>query len=797
MTEKIIEFFMANIIDKLAIEYVRNIFLIITSLITIFVFLRKRKLRNYIKYDRKLNINNYSIVDRKDSFEDALKLLASGCRLMQVNGASGIGKSYFLKFFSELVNNNVHKKIIKEKRLKYIVNHVRYFKAIYIDAVSISEFQQILNKVAKKFFEHRDEVDYEQFAKLIDKKIKKKSLILIFDNINNRSLHIELNNFMSIYCDLRPNDLIFIGTNTDFTYNIKSGTITLTHFGDKEILEFYKTYNYPEPKNLEEVERYTMGLPIYLSLYLNNIDHLSLDDINKKIIILFNNCNHNEKMLLGAILYISLINTSVEYEELIRLPFKNLDDSLESLKSKFLIIENSSSYKVHDQIGKILLKHLFLNKSLEKLSDHIILILIDHYSRLTHCHNKHLTVFFQLLLHNNDDSKMYLLEVKQILEFFRKQLVEESYTYILVIGNYFFDIISKVEVSYLFADEKLTSELYKLYILALQYTGDYDGAQLELNKYKMKYITYRIDEIKTQSQYEIFFIEADTFHLHCNYSGAISQFQFLLEVAKNKGFDDFYIKTIYQIAHNERHKGRSLLLAKEWYERTVLEAKRINYVEYIIRGTIGVISINILIDDVNYDFDSSFNQLFHLIKQSDKSNTTLAYVHKYYGRYHLRYNNFDSAFKHYNLAEDIYKSCNSRKNKYLLFDWAEFYRTKREYEKAIYYYDRCITFGKNSNDYNLINYSELGKLLINAQKINSNKLIKKCNELIYNAQKVNNETFQYQAELVKKYLQNEIITEINTLISFYKARQLFREVNILNRINKGQTSISDFQLNLV
>lgn len=780
-----------------SLDTIRSIVLIASGLITIYGAYRVVRRRINIDISRTVLRENEVFIDRSKAFIDAFELISTGIRLIQVNGYSGIGKSYFLEFFTELVNGKISKKIIRQKGLKPLVKKTRKYRAFYIDAGTTDEFSVTMTKVLRKFFEMDKYDDAEHFAMIINNFYKNQNIMLIIDNVNSRPLHSDLNHFITNYFKVRPKDMIFIGTNIDYSYNEKKGNIKLTRFGDGEILEFYKAYNHEVPSDTKIIEKRTMGLPVFLSVYCRNNESDDSESIEETISSLLKASTYKEKHLFIVILLVSLLETTISYETLTRLPISDLDldATLEKLIAKFLVIDNEKLYKVHDQISSILFNEVVLNNDYRELTNKTLTELIQYYQSFSSDECKLNRIFLQILLPVEQKVESAFTH-EEIINELKCQVAEEQYTFLLVIGKYIFNDICDTQFSYLLRNSHFTKELYKLYILTLQYVGHYNDALSELEKYKMKYKTYRIDQIETNSDFELYYMEADTFHMHTNFSEAISQFTLLLDIAKKKNFTEFYVKTIYQIAHNERHRGRNLKIAEEWYERATQEALVHNNFEFYIRGLVGVVSVNIMMYNLAFDFQSYFNKMMQQIENLPENSSIRAYVYKYYARYKLRINEFDCAKQFYLNADKIYKNNHSRKRNYLLFDWAEYYRAKGDNEKALYYYRECVTFAENSNEGNFVIYSMLGELLLTYKDIGKLETIKKCDELIRRANRVSNDIVKLQIELLRKSFVGHNNDELKSLIEYYNIFSLNSEVMLISKMKQGAFLPNELLLNL-
>ena len=536
-----------------------------------------------------------------------------------------------------------------------------------------------------------------------------------------------------------------------------------------------------------------MGLPIYVKYCLTN-ENLPVTNIGEMIKVCFGKCTDNEKELLLTILYFSLANNHIEYRELQRFPFKNLDITLDILKGHSLIIQENFRYKIHDQISKIILNEVHLCAFYESLSDRVLDMILRHTSLCSS--NRSILIFYQLLFHDSKHASTLFFSNDDVIAFFKEQFDSEHYSFILSIGKYLFKH-SKIEdpISSRLSNE-LMPQLHKYYIQSLLKIGDYNEADFQINEYRTSYSIGRIDDIDSFAQYEFYYMEADALHLQCHYIAAISQYNFLLKVATTGKFNNYYIKTFYQIAHCERHRG-NLMIAREYYEEVKKKAIINNDLEYEILGQIGIISIDILIGKKQLDYRETFKILLEKCSGGNISNSVLAYVHKYCGRYFLRSKEYDSAQEHYEIADRIYRNCSSRKSKYLLFDWAEFYRDRMMFPKAIDLYNQCIVFGENNNDANLINYAMFGKLIIKANQMTNKELVDAYAFIIQKSEQINNETLCLQAKLIRSYYLNEISEYQKELFAMYQNRNLFREISLLQEIQHKRFSINNVQLNLV
>ena len=128
---------------------------IIVSLIKVGIDLynikKGRKSKINISPKRQL-ISQHIIVDRHEAFRKILSGLYSKCQVIEINGGSGIGKTYFLQVFSDLVNNKIESKIIQKKQLGFLQNKVQEYQAFYIDTENIVEFRDIIDNVSRIYF---------------------------------------------------------------------------------------------------------------------------------------------------------------------------------------------------------------------------------------------------------------------------------------------------------------------------------------------------------------------------------------------------------------------------------------------------------------------------------------------------------------------------------------------------------------------------------------------------------------------------------------------------------------------
>ncbi len=764
---------------------IRTILWVIGSCISIAgsYFIYKRTIR--VKHNRQ-TLDATFFVDRTEAFADAVKLLCSNNKVLQVNGNSGMGKSDFLKILADIVNKRVSKKFIKCKKLDSSLKCLRGYNAFYIEGKNADEFKNVIEHAAKTHFNANDIDNAEAFARLVTKSVGKRKLILIFDNINDISIHRALNDFIKSYLITRRTDRIIVGTQSNFSYDIEYGVITLNHFENNDILELAKIYGRSLENNLDAIKHSSMGLPVFLGILLKNTEVEGYNDLDKELIMIFESLDENDKRFFLSILLISMIETQISKQKLYRLSTHNPDESLTRLHNKNLIICYQDSIKVHDLIAMKFFSFTITSRIKVLDFDQIVIELIDLFST-----NDHLIIFLNLLVSKNVESVTYSTD--KIREYLDCEIDNENYVYVLTLGKYIFEYINYYELNLLRSERTFSLYLHKIYILSLQYVGRRNEALLELDKYKKEFKPIRINEILSLDEFETFYIEADTLHLNNCFTEALEQFRLLLNVAKDRNFDEFHMKCLYQIAHNERHRGKDLLAALEWYKKTTEYAKKINNLEFHVRGMIGEMSIHIIMGSIDYNFQLYIDLLTNLVAKSNENSSIRAYLYKYIGRFNLRFGSLDSAYANYKLADEIYDLHSSRKNMYMLFEWAEYHRLIQKSDKAEALYDKCIVLAKNCNETNFETYSRFGKLLLKTDE-NIYAIKEECNELIANAIKINNTFLKDQIQLYKHLHDHSI--EYDRLKLYYKKHHMNNEAKLIEKIKLGKVNRNEIQLNL-
>lgn len=709
--------------DDFASNYIAQISIILMALAII-------TFQQYTKYKWLTNrhySSNYKIfVDRKKQIRELLDILKKKNSIVNIFGINGVGVSETMHFVADLIN----KQIPVVKRLQYYNSLKAVLPtrniAFYFKITNINSKEQLIKELYENMFisNNKESLTMAELIQLINKKSRRRRLVLMFDEIQNNLQATLIEEFIVLYLQFRPQDTFFIGSHKkNLSYQLTYHFIEIIKFDINELYILAKAYNVNLPKN-ENIKLYELsqGIPAYAYLLLRyyNIekqlckDNL-IDYLQNKIL---NSLNSREKEIISKLALLSKSCEEIKYISLYQV--------VSNLNFKELIsLENRALIEINQ-----------LNKTM------IILPIVAD----------------QVILNFNDNSfttKLYVYYKKNkidplaIMYLLISDIKKNDIGYFNKVIDYFLqtnDMLALHNCLKLSIDLGLDMlnkcpAIYQKYSFAcitmLLSCGEYKNAQSVFKEFAFN-TSYFINPktVLSNEKFNFYFLWADTKHLLNCYSEAINILDELIICEKN----DYNICQLYWMkAHCLRHQWKNYNESLKYYNLCYDLSKSLNRTEYIIRSIHGMICISFIVSDEHFNYKDKFDELDKIYSETDdlwdiyKFNTW-----KYKSIYErIKNANFTKAEKLLNQSLNGYQKIKRRNIYDVYFEFGELYRFFGDYRQAITYYTKCYEFAQHNSDYNLQSLAQLGLILSNIcldNKIGKSSLLEELQNISINAE---------------------------------------------------------------
>ena len=687
--------------NVVVLDLIYKIIAIIVSLITVIGFLGKFTIPKNKK--QLLEYNKYT--DRRKQLKSAISDLNDGIRIINVYGKKGVGKSYFLKYISDYINRKIPKKYIKD--IKKVIKIKNRTRVIYFEANEYSKDTEILNDFISSYSNKNSKNTSTAVKKILIHSLWYKKIVIIFDNITNECVENAVENIIKDLLPMSKKFCFILGSIEKLTLpklGANKKQIEVVEFSDDEIVEYSKNCNkclsFEDIKNILNSSN---GLPIMVDLMISNNDYSNNELYNKYIYKLFSDLKKSDEVLSKTTIYIallSLVNSTVSVKLLnsISYDFSVNNISLNKLHLFSLIKYNEKTkiIKMHD-----IIRDYLISEFSKQDYYYVIKNICSYYYKINDLYN---CSVFSVLLRENDFGNYEKLLTQCVL----KAIKEENYTYLISLGNHYFDynVLNKNNLYHIIAYG---------YILALLSIGDYPSAKMFAD----------IEELSISSsiecnEFDLALQISDLYHLQSNYITAIDLYEtILLYLDSNKQLK-YIINCETKIAHSYRHIGNYPEAIKHYYT-AIKKATSINDFNTIILCNLELSVIYLsnpkyLKNEARYlNLDELFEHTNKLIIDNQNKISELLY-YRNYARYLISKSNIDKYSNEIqnNLNKALlgYENLKKRLIYTMYFEFGEYYRFCKNTEKSLKNYKSAISFSKKNGDKNLETMSYLGIILL-------------------------------------------------------------------------------------
>ena len=690
------------------LEIIYKVLGVLASLTVVITFISQIMTPN----KRRQLSDHKKFTDRKKQLDLLVTTIENGNRIINVYGKKGIGKSYFLKYFSDLVNKKISKKEIASSKyyeLKNIRKRIKKSFVIYYELNEYTKESEIVNDFASTFANRFSKNPYKSFKNIIRNLFFYKKIIIIFDNITNECLE---NAVESIISNLLPysKKLVFVVGSIDYLtfpkLNDSKIKIIIDEFGKNEIEEYsINCGNQLTDDNLNSIINVSNGLPILVDLMISNKSYNMFNEVLEKYIEnLFNQIKLNDQYLAKILIMLSLlslVNSNVSLRLLNSISDKISVNRQSVQKLNMLSVikynEKEDSIKVHDIIRDYLV-YEYAQKDYYALIEQLV-----NYYRQKNDYDS--CSVYSILLNRKSYDKCKSI-IKKCVE---KALETENYSYLLALGNHYFKSIVP-------EDNNMFYLVSYGYISALLSVGDYPSAKKFCDE-KMLSLTVAVDENQMDLALQI----ANLYHLQSDYLLAIDSYNILLKLHDKSIKSNEYVPSCYlKIAHAYRHMAE-YDQAQKYYLLAIENTKDKDVIitAYLELSVIYLFNTNLLNNDPYFDnLDDLFNRTKKLLKEENNQNLYLLYLRNY-ARYLISIDDnsqfIDTIFNCLNEALIGYEQLKKRLIYTMNFEFGEYYRKLCNNEKSIDYYNNSLFFSYRNGDKNLETMSYIGIILSELQ----------------------------------------------------------------------------------
>lgn len=727
-----------------------GVFVAIASFFVGFFQYAKSRYKKRKTSKRTYYISRGVFVDRIKSIEEFDKYVENNSRIVNIYGHRGIGKSAFLRFLCDCVNDNLNKQNKNNRRnLKKINGY-----AFYIELSSYGD-----KTIEEQLLKHCGYDSFEQFTSEMLKNAKFKRKVYIFlDNINTKALCNQIENvidalwltsnkFHVILGSIEKQQLLKLHDEIDY--------IKLDKFTEKDIFDFANKNNGTiENYDMNKILNFTKGLPIFVSFLIqnqSNIIDFNSERIEKYIEQIMEELSENQNQLAKYIAFLSITNSIIELDLLRKFSVNIALADLEALERSSLIeYEFNSHVKMHETFRNYIVKRY------SYLRD-IVFEIFQYYEKQDLLFEQ---TYYLIMLDDKNNTNI-------IVNAIEKAVNNDSYPFLILLGEHY-----KLMNDWSINESKFSSESFLTllygYVYALMGIGNYPAARDIIDECKIS--SRNIDKI---IEFRFSLLTASLYHLQNKYDISIETYHMLLSSTSQVFLSDYESKCLWGIAHSLRHKGYDLDSAVVYYNNSIEIAEKNFSNSEVINGMLEKLMIFLLREDkVQSDI------LFHDISERmtklsciDNSETNLNFI-TLKARYNRIINNSTSTneLNELNLVLNEYSKQQKRLIYNVYFEIGEYFRRCNAFDNAIESYKKAYAFSKQNHDYNLKTLSSLAISLceISCNIDISEEIISTLAQTIVECKEhdlyINKLLSELTLNIVKDYkIDNQIMIELNRL----------------------------------
>ena len=645
-----------------------------------------------------------AFADREKSLEGLLGLISSESKIINVFGKRGVGKSSFLRFFSDFMNKQLKGENSKRETIRHGIKKP-FGRAFYIEISSYGN-QTIESQILSQMADRR--CTLAELAEQTARRLKwSRRIFIIIDNINNDALGRELEAIVDVFLSRSKKYIIVVGSVEkqpflNMVNEKRINFIELEAFEERDVFEFASRNKILVPREyISKVIDFSDGLPIFVSLLLtNNTNELSLIShmdgrIESYLSRIIEDLDSENIKLAQYIGFLSVTNATISIQTLKQFRCLSEMSNLESL-------ENSALIEIDREKNMVKMHELFRNhicKRYMKFSE----IIEDVYQYCTVQGMEFEQIYYLIMLDISDREKV-------IIEAIEKSVRNEKYSFLLLFGEHYKRIYDLKHLSAGLSRETFLYIIYG-YVEGLIGVGDYPAAREIIDRCK---ISAREPDSKIQFIFSL--MTAQLYHLQNDYGEAIATYHLLLEYIKaNSLFREYESKCFWGIAHSLRHEGYNLDMAIEYYQKSIASAKKLKSESEVIRGMREELFIYMFkgIKNKAKRLHTSIKKRIDKLPENSYTSTRIAFLKStaIYQRTILR----DDPEYEYKLLESALENYTSNKKRLqynIFFEFGECRRRMGQYIIAAENYQKALSFSRRNKDHNLETLSQIA-LIIN------------------------------------------------------------------------------------
>lgn len=337
--------------------------------------------------------------------------------------------------------------------------------------------------------------------------------------------------------------------------NNLSQHIELPVFDEADVFEYVeKNKKSANTEILKEIMDFTDGLPVFVSLLLNNnldvlssitYDRFRMEEYLRRIV------DDLPYRLCEIAQYIGFLSITIPI-----IPISVLSSLVEQLSlTELKKLESSALIEIHRDTQEIKMHELFRDYLCRRYynAEPVIRKIYEYHHNLSHLYEE---VYYQILICDAESEQAIQKAIQAAVN-------EENYAYLLMVGEHYKRIfdwstgISRIsEITFL--------SIIFGYLEGQIGVGNYPAAREVVDKCK---ITARYP--KSDFQFKFSLTTAQLYHLQNNYDEAIASYEILLEsVYSDAAMEKCEARCLWGIAHSLRHQGKDLDSALEYYRKS-------------------------------------------------------------------------------------------------------------------------------------------------------------------------------------------------------------------------------------
>lgn len=527
------------------------------------------------------------------------------------------------------------------------------------------------------------------------------------------------------------------------------------------ISEYLQMKKIEDNLDLDLLEKQTCGLPLYLNLFFSNTtkeDYYNFESISSFISNrIIKNLSTDNLLLLNYIAYLNLSSTVVDFDKLIDLPIRHINEKIEQLKRYSTLIDIPSTkgrnIKVHD-----LLRDFLIYSSSEK-RDEINKFLYDYFQS-SKCRHK---AIIHWLLSNE------ALEFnKEVYNFIEGEISNSNFIYLETIWNII--SINKHIV-------KNNVELYRLilfgYIKSLLGFGDYISAEKLVNSSNYGKVSLPdLRNLNSDFEFDFHYSLVDIDHLLNRYHAALDVLYILSSIAENT-FPNKIADCQWLIGHLLGHLGDSKDESISHYSKSIYHVDEDN-IMLKYKCFSGIVAWEISYGTFKLETITNINEKITEISEMQGSAATLSSLFRLKARIFRKLEKYDEALSAIIKSKEIAINNRLRTNADCLIVLGDIYRSKEDFESAIEYYASAYDFSVYNSDLHLKCTAEFGIILT---ELSSNKLMNHESWAEVHSQVIKYIDYtdskkmhllKYHCQIIELYLHKHCLNSSDELIKFKK-----------------------------